>query len=171
MPKCLRCDGFGYEVHDEDDRRVQDTCYHCAGSGEVEPEVDLQDRLLIVAGALAHTAESEYRKACDNDPHGDGYELGAAENMISVSDYFQSRVMDRQYKFLAQMQTLDFAIQKILLDWHEKPKSESEVPTVRLPSPNGAVAKVEAVNQDKSYWWKDRCVSSDMGVEGEDIPF
>lgn len=62
MAKCSRCDGFGYEVHDEDNRRVQDTCYHCAGSGEVEPEVDLHDRLMQVARSIAIQFEKEQKE-------------------------------------------------------------------------------------------------------------
>lgn len=144
MAKCSRCAGSGSETYDEDNRMVTDVCYHCSGTGEVEPEVDLHDRLMRVAYALALQAETEYRDACNNDPDGDGYDLGAAENMLSVHDYFRSRVEDRQYKFGDQLRNVDSAIQKILLDWHEKPKCESEIPTVRFPpSPNGSIAIVE----------------------------
>jgi hypothetical protein len=143
MPKCLRCSGQGKESYDDGGRLVTDTCYHCAGAGEVEPEVYLQDRLMQVAYSLAYQDEMEYRKACDADPNGDGYDLGAAENMLSVHDYFQGRVSDRQYKLLAQMQQLDSVIQNALLDWNEKRPSER--PTEPAPSPNGAKPTVEDV--------------------------
>lgn len=140
MPKCSRCLGQGKESYEEDNRMVTDNCYHCAGSGEVEPEVDLQDRLLRVAYALAHQAEVEYRKARDNDPEGEGYEFCAAENMLSVNDYFQERVIDRQYKLLVQIQQLDSVIQNALFEWNEQRSSEH--PTEPVPSPNGKTGYV-----------------------------
>ena len=135
MPKCSRCQGQGKESYDDDGRIVTETCWHCAGSGEVEPEVDLQDRLLRVADTLAYQEETEYRKARDNDPEGEGYEFCAAEEMMSVHDYFQGRVSDRKFKLLAQIQQLNSSIQDALLDWNEKRLSER--PTEPTPSPNG----------------------------------
>lgn len=144
MAKCSRCDGFGYEVHDEDNRRVQDTCYHCAGAGEVEPEVDQQDRLLRVARSIAIQFEKEYRTARDNDPEGEGYEFCAAENMMSVHDYFEDRVSDRKFNIIDQLNKLDSDIQKVLLEWHEKLNSPAARPVVSTPSPNAASAPVVA---------------------------
>jgi hypothetical protein len=165
MPKCLRCDGFGYEVHDEDNRRVQDTCYHCAGSGEVEPEVDLHDRLLRVAYSLAYKEEMEYRKAVDNNPEGEGYEFAAAENMLSVEVYFQDRVGSRQYQFMDQLSGLNSAIQNALLEWNEMPVSPAVQPTKPAPSPNG----MEAPNASEI---ERLLVQADMLVQlNDDIPF
>jgi hypothetical protein len=113
---------------------VTETCWHCAGSGEVEPEVALQDHLLRVAHALAIQEETEYRKARDNDPEGEGYEFCAAENMMSAHDYFEGRVSDRKFKLVAQMQQLNSSIQNALLEWYEKRLSERPTET---PSPNG----------------------------------
>lgn len=144
MAKCLRCDGFGYEVHDEDNRRVQDTCYHCAGSGTVEPEVDLHDRLLRVAYSLAYKEEMEYRKAVDNNPEGEGYEFAAAENMLSVEVYFQDRVGARQHQFMDQLNRLDSTIQNALLEWNETPARSTGQPTELSPSPNAASAPIVA---------------------------
>lgn len=135
MPKCLRCSGQGRESYEEDGRLVTDVCYHCAGSGEVEPEVDLHDRLVRVAYTIAYQEEMQYRKARDTEPEGEDYAFCAAENMLSVNDYFQERVQDRQYKLVAQMSSLDSAIQNALLDWNEKRLSER--PTEPAPSPNG----------------------------------
>lgn len=134
MSKCCRCQGQGKESYDDDGRMVTETCWHCAGSGEVEPKVALQDHLLRVARALAIQEETEYRKARDNDPEGEGYEFCAAEEMMTVHDYFEGRVLNRQYQFGDQIRNLDPAIQKILLDWHEKRSSERPTET---PSPNG----------------------------------
>jgi hypothetical protein len=143
MPKCSRCNGQGRESYDEDNRVVTDVCYHCAGSGEVEPEVALQDHLLKVAYALAYQEETKYRKARDNDPEGEGYEFCAAENMLSVNDYFQDRVGERQYKLLTQIQQLDSSIQNALFEWYEKRLSER--PTGPVPSPNGSKTGYVAV--------------------------
>ena len=68
--KCSRCHGEGYQVFDEDDRRVEDACYHCGTTGEVDEETDFHDRLYAVADTLARREEAEYRKAVNDDPVG-----------------------------------------------------------------------------------------------------
>jgi hypothetical protein len=136
MSKCCRCQGQGKESYDDDGRMVTETCWHCAGSGEVEPEVALQDHLLRVAHALAIQEETEYRKARDNDPEGEGYEFCAAEEMMTVHDYFEGRVSDRKFKLTAQMQQLNSSIQNALFEWYEKRLSERL--TKPAPSPNGS---------------------------------
>lgn len=170
MPVCSRCQGQGKESYDEDNRLVTDVCWHCSGSGQVEPEVDLQDRLLRVAHTLASQAETEYRKACDNDPEGEGYEFCAAENMLSAHDYFQERVSDRKFKLFDQISQLDSSIQNALLEWNEAPKS--------IPSPNGASAPVVDASVTAQF---NKDIQSDIKGErifemqsifgADDIPF
>lgn len=135
MSKCCRCQGQGKESYDDDGRMVTETCWHCAGSGEVEPEVALQDHLLRVAHALAIQEETKYRKARDNDPEGEGYEFCAAENMMSVHDYFEERVCARKHEYIVDLEKLASPIQNALFEWYEKRLSERL--TKPAPSPNG----------------------------------
>jgi hypothetical protein len=169
MPKCLRCNGKGRESYQEDDRMTTDVCYHCAGSGEVEPEVDLHDRLVRVAHTIAYQEEMLYRKARDNDSEGEGYEFCAAENMLSVRDYFQERVSDRQYKLVAQMSSLDEAIQNALLDWNERRSSER--PTEPAPSPNGSVPSNVPANVTETFENIYEPINMDEVFGDDDIPF
>lgn len=144
--KCSRCGGSGYESYDEDGRMVTDACYHCGTTGEVDEETDWHDRLMRVASTLAYQQESEYRKACDNDPEGDGYDLHAAENMMRTSDYFLARVYERQYTIAEELSKLDPDMQSVLVAWNEQPqeslltrfnKSVAKELQAKLPSPNG----------------------------------
>jgi hypothetical protein len=125
---------------------VTDACYHCGTTGEVDEETDFHDRLMRVANTLAYQQESEYRKACDSDPEGDGYDLHAAENMMRTWDYFQARVYERQYSIAEELSKLDQTTQEVLIAWNEQPqesllvrfnKSVQEELRARLPSPNG----------------------------------
>ena len=114
---CQNCGGVGTQVWDEDDRRVEDTCYHCSGTGTVDDRVDHADNLMRAAGTIAYQIESEYRKACDSDPEGDGYDLRAAENMMTTFDYFRSRVWDRQYEIARELSGMSLADQEFLIAW------------------------------------------------------
>lgn len=116
---CRRCQGSGYEVFDEDDRRVESVCYHCGGSGLVDERVDNSDRLYEVAATLGYNEEKAYRKFCDEDPLGDGYELRAAENQMTTADYFKCRVWERQAEIAQELLELDPATQAVLIAWNE----------------------------------------------------
>lgn len=119
MATCSKCQGTGRETYDEDERRVTDACYHCGTTGQVEDEVDWSDRLHMVALTLAEREEREYRKAADEDPQGDGYDLYAAENMMSTWDYFRSRVWDRAYSIGEKLVAMDLPSQQLLVAWNE----------------------------------------------------
>jgi hypothetical protein len=71
------------------------------------------------AGTIAYQIESEYRKTCDSDPDGDGYELRAAENMMTTFDYFRSRVWDRQYEIARELSGMSLADQEFLIAWEK----------------------------------------------------
>jgi hypothetical protein len=148
MPKCSRCQGTGVDVYDEDDRRVEDTCYHCAGSGHVDEELDFQDRLGCVATSLAYRAESEYRKACNEDPDGDGYDLGAYENQMMPFDYFRSRVWEREYDIMGQLCAMSAADQQFMVAWHEYPW-EPPMPKQPKSEPKQVLAKVVSIFRDE----------------------
>lgn len=162
MAVCSRCNGDGYEVYDEDGRMVKDACYHCGTSGQVDEETDWHDRLMRVASTLAYQAESDYRKACDNDPEGDGYDLHAAENMMRTSDYFMARVYERQYEIAEQLSKLDLDMQRVLVAWNEQPTESLLVRFNRSvlseiqahPSPNGC-----------------KSANEDTALGDDDIPF
>ena len=63
--------------------------------------------IMSVAYSLAYNEEMQFRHAVDSDPEGDGYNLYAAENMLSSEDYFNIKVNDRQYK-IADLIHADF---------------------------------------------------------------
>ncbi len=121
MPICSRCQGEGEESYDEDGRMVTDVCYHCAGSGNVDEDTDFHDALHRVASSLAYRAESEYQRAVNSDPDGDGYDLGAAENGLSTHDYFRCRVWDREPEIIEKLAAMSRQDQEFLIAWNEMP--------------------------------------------------
>ena len=119
MQKCGRCFGSGRETYDEDGRTVTDSCYHCAETGMIDDDLAWHDRLYDVAGALAYQQESEYRRACNDDPDGDGYDLGGYENGMMPHDYFRTRVWSREPEILEKLRTLPINQQELLVAWNE----------------------------------------------------
>lgn len=117
--QCSSCSGEGFEFFEEDGRMVTHPCYHCGTTGEVDEDTDFHDKLMGVASTLAYYQEKEYRKACNEDPDGDGYDLHAAENMMSTHDYFRNCVYDRQYKLAEEISKLDLTMQKVLVAWDQ----------------------------------------------------
>jgi hypothetical protein len=128
--RCSSCQGAGRVAYEEDGRIVTDACYHCGTTGQVDEETDWHDRLGRVANTLAYQTEREYRRAVEEDPHGDGYDLLAAENMLSVSDYFQLRVWDRADVYLQQLEQMPFSDRELLVHWNEQ---EPQPPTRYAP--------------------------------------
>ena len=118
MANCNRCYGEGYNDWEEDGRQVRDACYHCGATGQISEEEDFQDQLLSVAGRLALQEESGYKRAVNDDPDGDGYDLYAAENMMSSYDYFTARVYERQGEIAEKLSELDRASQELLVVWN-----------------------------------------------------
>lgn len=119
MATCSRCYGEGVETYEEDYRQFRDTCYHCCGTGEVDEETDFNDRLSLVANSLAYIQESEYRRACDSDPDGDGYDLCAAENGYRTFDYFRVRVWERAADIGQDLVKMSREDQEFLVAWNE----------------------------------------------------
>jgi hypothetical protein len=119
MAKCSRCQGQGEETYDEDDRRVTDVCYHCAGSGQVDDDTDFHDRLESVASSIAYVMESDYRRAVNSDPDGDGYDLGGYENGMMPHDYFRCNVWDRTADIAQELVELPRVDQELLIAWNE----------------------------------------------------
>ncbi len=119
MAKCSTCQGTGYEIYDEDDRRCRSVCYHCGNTGEVDDETAFHDRLEGVAWTLAHQYETEYRILVNSDPEGDGYDLGGYENGLMPGDYFRARVWDRIGGLLEDLAKLPREMQEVLVVWNE----------------------------------------------------
>jgi hypothetical protein len=118
---CSQCNGEGYETIEEDGRYFQDACYHCGTTGEVDEETDFRDRLHRVASVLAYEQEREYRHWVNSDPDGDGYDLGAAENMMSTYDYFRARVWEREPEIMEKLLAMSQEDQQFLVAWNEYP--------------------------------------------------
>ncbi len=124
MAKCSRCQGEGRVWEEEEGHPqggVYDVCYHCGGEGTVDEETDFQDRLHAVAATLAYQKESDYRKACDSDPDGDGYDLCAAENGMRTFDYFRVRVGERTDEIARELAERPREDQELLVAWNEMP--------------------------------------------------
>ena len=122
MAKCSQCQGEG-EVWEPEDGHPQggvyDVCYHCGGEGTVDEETDFHDRLQRVASTLAYQKESDYRRAVNSDPDGDGYDLGAYENGMMPSDYFRVRVWERTDEIARELADRPRAEQELLVSWNE----------------------------------------------------
>ena len=119
MAVCRKCNGEGRERYEEDGRDVVDACYHCGTTGTVDEETDFRDRLHNVAGTIAYHLECEYRDAANNDPDGDGYDLGGYENGLQPWDYFRCRVWDRTAEIGEKLAALPINDQQLLVAWSE----------------------------------------------------
>lgn len=146
MATCSRCHGDGETWEEEEGHPqggVYDVCYHCGGEGTVDEETDFHDRLMNVASTLAYQAESDYRRACDSDPDGDGYDLCAAENGLRTFDYFRARVWERTPEFGEKLFSMSRQDQELLIAWNElppEPVPQREVkPAAPIQRPQPAV--------------------------------
>lgn len=119
MATCRECQGSGRTVYDEDDRRVEDACYHCGTTGSVDEETDFRDRLSAVASTIAYQLESDRRRAINDDPDGDGYDLGGYENGLMPHDYFRCNVWARTYEIAEKLSSLPISDQELLVAWNE----------------------------------------------------
>ena len=128
---CGACNGEGTVEYNEDERLVHDVCYHCAGTGEIDEQLARSDKLVKIANMFGEMDERAFRQYANDDPLGDGYDLFAAENMMSTYDYFRSRVWDREAEYAQKLFELSAKDQDLLIAWYEmpaerqvKPKSE-----------------------------------------------
>ena len=92
---CPRCNGAGDHVVVEDGREVLEACYRCGQTGYVDEvlskETIREDRIQDLVGVIAHRNVSAAEKACQNDEDGEDWAFAAAENMMTLHDYRQSR--------------------------------------------------------------------------------
>lgn len=90
---CLRCDGEGRQVWDEDGVRCLDQCYACLGLGWVAEDAAHDQALGAACDRLGSLRAAAYRRARDEDPEGEGFALCAAESMLSPWEYEQALAM------------------------------------------------------------------------------
>jgi len=87
---CLRCDGEGRQVWDEDGVRCLDACYACCGRGWVDGERGFAQALEAACDRLGAMRAARYRRGRDEGAaEGDceDFSFCAAENMMSARDY------------------------------------------------------------------------------------
>lgn len=131
LVKCEKCGGSGSECYEEDGRQVSDTCYRCAGSGKVEPEVAHSTRLSQVATIMADAYVKGWRKSCNEDPCGEGWEFRAAENMMSEYDYTLAMTYEKAAEVGAELVKLSHLAQVALIEaLLPKPRQVEAVPAI-----------------------------------------
>ena len=123
--KCGKCDN-GTQHYDDDGLMVSDTCYHCGGSGRIDPRLDFEDKLMSAAMCMAIKHIAEYIAIRNENPDGEDFEFMAAENQCSVHDYEQMLVIDAQYEFMEAIERLSEGEQMKLV--HKLVKNEKIEP-------------------------------------------
>lgn len=91
---CQDCDG-GHKDVEEDGRHYRDPCYACGASGRITVEQYNSKRLFGMAEVLGDRIVGKMRKAANSDPDGEGWDFGAAENMMRPYEYTQARVYEQ----------------------------------------------------------------------------
>lgn len=91
--KCPKCGGDGATLEEEDGRSVEAACYHCANTGRISDEQNLANRIEALALKVAAQKVDRQRKACDENPDGEGWAFQAAEAGVQVYDYTQSCII------------------------------------------------------------------------------
>ena len=87
---CLRCDGEGRQVWDEDGVRCLDACYACCGRGWVDGEHGFAQALEAACNRLGAMRAAQYRRGRDEgaaDGDCEDFAFCAAENQMSSRDY------------------------------------------------------------------------------------
>jgi len=113
---CSRCDR-GVQTYDEDDRRVQDACYHCSGTGRVSHEQSREDDLQHVVATLAYQQACDYRALRNQDPDGEGFDFCAAENQLRPHDYLTEIAWSYEPAIGARLLSLPTEQQDVLIAW------------------------------------------------------
>jgi len=117
--ECKRCGGSGVDCYDDDDRRVEDVCYHCGGSGKVDEETYFHDMLGKVCDYLGFIKAYEFRRAVNSDPEGEGFDFIASENMVSPNEYFEGLSYSYSDQYMAEMLEKDLDTQRTLVAMYQ----------------------------------------------------
>ena len=112
MATCGNCCGTGVDVYDEDDRRVEESCYHCGGSGNIDDDTAFYDCLGSVATLMSQIHVREYIKNVNEDPDGEGFTFMAAEDMMSPWEYEQTLVWSHMGEFMERLEKLPIEAQE-----------------------------------------------------------
>jgi hypothetical protein len=116
--KCSRCYGEGSRRSldpEEEDRGIEDLCYHCGGSGRVDEETARHDAKAALIASLAAEMVRAEKKARDEDPEGENWAFCAAEDMLSEYEYTQARVWDREANIWSRVEGREFSTREELL--------------------------------------------------------
>lgn len=137
--ECGRCCGKGRQEWEEDDRDVSDVCYRCAGTGRISEESAHDLLVQRVAEVLAHNYIEDYRRACNEDPNGDGWALHAAENMMTERDYTVAAKADKAAMFSAELSKLSHTAQRALIETVLPKPVAAKPPAAKPPAPTAPV--------------------------------
>ena len=116
---CNNCGGCGIECYDDDDRRVEDVCYHCGGTGKVDEETHFHDMLGRVCNYLGFKKAADYQRGANSDPDGEGFDFMASENMLSSYEYFQSLGYTFSDQYMAEMLEKDLDTQRAMIAMYQ----------------------------------------------------
>lgn len=95
--ECTACGGEGQVRDDEDPRGLLVACYHCCETGLIITEQVAQDEMRAKAAVRA-IAEVRARREGNDE-----WDLCAAENGMSGSDYARMLMLDLTEKYLSEM--------------------------------------------------------------------
>jgi hypothetical protein len=119
MVQCSRCGGSGRDAYWEDERFVEDACYHCGETGVVDAETAFSDRLTSVMRKIAWSKAMEYRAARNADGEGDGFDFCAAENGLRPHDYLTEIAWSYEDKVWVQLRALPRETQEWMVAWED----------------------------------------------------
>jgi hypothetical protein len=94
--ECNHCHGTGEDEWDEDGRIIYDCCIKCQGSGSITEDEAEQAALQQSFHEAAFQIIRKLIKAYNEDPDGDGWNMCAAECMMSERDYTQARIWEKE---------------------------------------------------------------------------
>jgi hypothetical protein len=114
--ECTRCSGKGRQYYAEGDRYVADICYGCCGTGRVNEELHLHQRISDLAASLAVSAAGRLRRVCNEKSDGKGWALAATERVMTELEYSTAVLCDLQDVFGKELGKLPDSLQIALLD-------------------------------------------------------
>lgn len=124
MRECGHCFGEGENEIQEDGHYFFERCLPCGGSGQLDEQAMREDDLSSIASWLAWGEATEYRKAANEDPEGEGWAFAAAENMMTEYEYTQDVYYSKFYRFMQQIGELSGEQQDVLIAWNDYNKKE-----------------------------------------------
>jgi len=133
MAICSSCYGIGYNEDYEDGRYFQEDCYHCRGTGKVDQHTAYLDKLEEVIYALASRHLNQVISDYNSNPDGEGWSFGAAESMMTDSEYYQYHLNNYIEDFAKRLVEMSQQDQQLLIAWHEMPVEHKTFVQVSMP--------------------------------------